>query len=314
MIGGDRLRRLSGLLVRRFYDGSNSLLTENSTTGESAMRTRRALTLIELLVGIAMIGLLVALLLPAIQAARESARRTQCTNHLRNIGVALHHFHDVHRHLPAGWLADVADGEPGWGWGAQVLHFLEQNALFDSQIDLNAHIDEPENDAARETVIPVFLCPSDAAASQRVMLTSLHTPLFEVGRSNYVGVFGTQEIEDDPGNGDGSFFHNSSIRFADILDGQSNTLLVGERSSRHLGSTWVGMVHGATEAMARVVGSCDHVPNDPHSHAEDFGSYHASGANFILGDASVRLIGSDIDLAVYHALATRAGREPAAKY
>ena len=82
------------------------------------MRSRRGFTLVELLVVIAIIGVLVALLLPAIQYARESARRTQCSNHMRNIGVAMHNFHDVHSHLPAGWLADVPDGEPGWGWGA----------------------------------------------------------------------------------------------------------------------------------------------------------------------------------------------------
>jgi len=270
--------------------------------------------LVELLVVIAIIGILVALLLPAIQHAREAARRTQCSNHLRNVGVALHNFHDVHQHLPAGWLADVPDGEPGWGWGAHLLHFLEQNALLDNQIHLDDHIDEDENAEARQATIPIYTCPSDPKADKLVRLTGLHTALFDVGRSNYVGVFGTEEIEDDPSHGDGTFFHNSWIRFADILDGQSNTLLVGERSSRYGDSTWVGMIHGATDAMGRVVGSCDHVPNDPHAHFEDFGSYHATGANFVLGDASVRLIGSDIDLAVYRGLATRAGGEPAVKY
>lgn len=278
------------------------------------MRARRGFTLVELLVVIAILGILVALLLPAIQFARESARRTQCTNHLRNIGVAMHNFHDVHQHLPAGWLADLPDGEPGWGWGAHLLLFLEQNALLENQIQLDDHIDENENEEARQAVIPIYLCPSDASASDRFMLTGLHTGLFEVGRSNYVGVFGTEEIELAPTRGDGVFFHNSWVRFPDIQDGLSNTFLVGERSSRYGDSTWVGMIHGATDAMARVVGSCDHPPNDPHGHFEDFGSFHASGANFVLADASVRLIGSDIDPAVYHGLATRAGREPAVKY
>jgi hypothetical protein len=127
-------------------------------------------------------------------------------------------------------------------------------------------------------------------------------------------VFGTEEIEDHPSDGEGLFYHNSFTRFADILDGLSNTIAIGERSSRLGDSTWVGMVHGVPEAMARVVGSCDHVPNDPAAHFEDFSSHHATGAHFALADGSVRLIGSDIDLDVYHGLATRSGGEPPARY
>jgi len=273
------------------------------------MRARTAFTLVELLVVIAIIGVLVALLLPAVQYAREAARRTQCRSNLHNVGVAIHNFHDIHGHLPPGWNADVPDGEPGWGWAAYLLHHLEQGAIIDHQIDLDAHIDEPENDEARRGIIPVYLCPSDTHLERRFTLSGLHTPLFEVGRSNYAGVFGTAEIEDDPGNGDGLFYHNSYLRFADVLDGLSNTLAVGERSSRLGGTTWVGMVHGATDAMARVVGSCDHVPNHPAGHFEDFSSYHATGAHFVVADGSVQLIGSNIEHAVYQALATRQGGE-----
>lgn len=275
------------------------------------MRSRTGFTLVELLVVIAIIGILIALLLPAIQYAREAARRSQCQNNLRNIGVALQNFHDTNKRLPPGWFADVPEGEPGWGWAAFLLHFVEQQALLDEQIHLEHHIDEPENAAARKTPIPIYLCPSDARAENPFMLTGLHTPLFEVGRSNYVGVFGTGEIETNPSQGDGTFYHNSRVRFADILDGLSNTLVVGERSSKLGSSTWVGVVHGATEPMARVVGSGDHVPNDPHLHFDDFSSYHATGAHFALADGSVRLISSHIEVTVYQGLMTRRGREPA---
>lgn len=267
-------------------------------------------TLVELLVVIAVIGILVALILPAVQYAREAARRTQCNNNLKNIGVGLHNFHDTNGRFPAGWVADVPDGEPGWGWGAYLLPFIEKDSI-ESQIDLNAHIDEPENATARVASVPVYRCPSDPNGEQTMMLTGLHTSLFPVGRSNYVGVFGAKEIEDDPSNGDGVFYHNSRTRMADILDGTTNTIIVGERSSKLGSSTWVGMVHGATDAMARVVGSCDHVPNDDHAHFDDFSSFHATGAHFAFGDASVRIISSEIDLGVYQALGTRGAGEPA---
>lgn len=271
---------------------------------------RKGFTLVELLVVISIVGVLVALLLPAVQFAREAARRAQCGSNLHNIGVALHQFHDVHQHLPPGWNSDLPEGEPGWGWAAYLLHHVEQNALLDNEIDLDAHIDEPDNAFARRAVIPIYLCPSDATPSDRFLVSGHCAHDIELGRSNYVGVFGTDEIEDDPGNGSGLFFHNSYLRFADVLDGLSNTLAVGERSSRLGDSTWVGMIHGASDAMARIVGSCDHVPNHPAGHFDDFSSHHATGAHFVFADGSVHMIGDNIEHAVYQALATRRGGEP----
>lgn len=273
------------------------------------MRSRHGFTLVELLVVIAIIGILVALLLPAIQYAREAARRSQCQNHLRNIGVAVQNFHNTNGCLPPGWVADTPLGEPGWGWAAYLLHFVEQQALLDHQIHLEDHIDEPSNSDARRVSIPIYLCPSDTSPDRIFLISGLHQANFEVGRANYLGVFGTADVTVNPSQGDGCFFHNSHVRFADILDGLSNTLAIGERSSKLISSTWTGVIHGAPDPMARVVGVCDHVPNDPHAHNEDFSSYHATGAHFALADGSVRLLGSDIDLAVYQGLATRAGGE-----
>ncbi|MEI7425288.1 MAG: DUF1559 domain-containing protein, partial [Candidatus Staskawiczbacteria bacterium] len=118
------------------------------------MRSRHGFTLVELLVVIAIIGILVALLLPAIQYAREAARRSQCQNHLRNIGVATQNFHNTNGRLPPGWVADTPLGEPGWGWAAYLLHFVEQKALLDDQIHLEDHIDEASNNDARRVSIP----------------------------------------------------------------------------------------------------------------------------------------------------------------
>jgi prepilin-type processing-associated H-X9-DG protein len=139
--------------------------------------------------------------------------------------------------------------------------------------------------------------------------------MFEIARANYSGIFGTAAIENAPASGNGIFFENSRVRFADILDGQSNTLLVGERASRRDSpptegsATWVGAIPGAHRSMARIVGRADRVPNDVLGDFADFGSYHPFGANFVMADASVRMISDEIDASVYRALATRAGGE-----
>ncbi len=140
-----------------------------------------------------------------------------------------------------------------------------------------------------------------------------------------MGVFGTEELdgcENAPGTdpvagngqcvGDGVFYHNSSTKIREMTDGTSNTLMVGERLTRESDgwySTWAGMVSEGEEAFQRVLGSADHVPNDPAAHFDDFSSNHTGGAHFVLGDGSVHFISSSIDHDVYVALATRRGGE-----
>jgi hypothetical protein len=133
--------------------------------------------------------------------------------------------------------------------------------------------------------------------------------MFEVARANYAGVFGTLEIEDVPSDGDGVFFHNSRIRSGNIRDGLSNTVVVGERSSRLGSTTWVGSVNGAQKSMARIVGRTGSVPNDVLGHFEDFSSHHVAGAHFLFGDGSVHVLNDGIDPQIYRALATRSGGE-----
>lgn len=282
-------------------------------------RTRRAFTLVELLVVIAIIAVLIALLLPAIQAAREAARRARCQSNLHQIGLALEMYHDLHRSLPSGWEGyDPAtrrgdpEGPPGWGWASRLLPHLEEANLQKGLIDYQLPLGHARHDAVRSRPLAVFRCPSDPADDDAFELepeAGGDGPTTLLARANYVGVFGTTEIEDQASAGDGVLFHNSHVAHRQIVDGLSQTLLVGERSSRLGGSTWLGVVAGGEEAMARVVGSSDHGPNGENGHLDDFSSEHAGGTHFVGGDAAVRYLADDIELATFRALTTRAGRE-----
>jgi prepilin-type N-terminal cleavage/methylation domain-containing protein len=287
-------------------------------------RARYAFTLVELLVVIAIIGLLIALLLPAVQAARESARRASCLNNMKQIGLALHNYHDTFKRFPAGWEAfDPAtktpdpEGEPGWGWAARIQEQMEETALADL-IELNVPILDPRHDRARVTVMESFRCPSEPLRDSLFELDAEDGsgPLTTLAIANYVGVFGTLELDDceglGPGNqcfGDGVLYHNSKTNFHDILDGTSQTLIVGERYALHDKSTWVGAVSEGEEAFARILGIADHLPNDPGGHFDDFGSHHPGGCHFALADGSVRFISQSISERIYKALCTRAGGE-----
>jgi prepilin-type N-terminal cleavage/methylation domain-containing protein/prepilin-type processing-associated H-X9-DG protein len=290
------------------------------------MRAKRGFTLVELLVVIAIIGILVALLLPAVQAAREAARRTSCFNNLKQVGIAIHNYHDTYRTIPAGWIGQevpggrpLAEGTPGWGWAAMLLPFLEEENVKERLIDFRLSIDDPVHDPVRVFPLKLYRCPSDTGPEKFLMPSESdpNTPLGEIATANYVGVFGTLELEDCEGlapgmicRGDGVFYHHSGTRFAHILDGLSNTLMVGERSFRRGGSTWLGVVPEAEEALARSLGIADHAPNAKGGHLDDFSSEHPAGTNFLFSDGSVHLITETIELHVYRGLATRMGGEP----
>lgn len=287
--------------------------------------------MIELLVVIAIIAVLVGLLVPAVQKVRETASRAQCFNNLKQIGLALHNQHNAAGQFPAGYLsgfdANGNDTGPGWGWAALILPHMEQDNLF-RLLDLKQPIELPVHQAARETVIKSYLCPSDGALSQsfpvgpRSAMGALTKTTCQVAPTNYVGNFGIGE----PGvDGEGVFYRGSAVRLADITDGTHCTLLVGERSFRHAESTWVGAVNGANHCPSLnsplplqilpssnfVLGHTGETFRGPAYPEEinHFTSRHAGAGNYLFADGHVAGLGGGTSYAVYKALSTRSGGE-----
>ena len=294
---------------------------------------RRAFTLIELLVVIAIIAVLIGLMLPAIQKVREAASRLRCKNHLKQIGLALHNHHDRMGSFPPGYTATPtnADGSgPGWGWAAHLLPDLEQDNLY-RLIDFNQPMTASVHDAVRQANIPFLRCPSDPrqdpiAVAEFVTPAGLTTPL---GRSNYVACYGntpflgespavlTTHLTIDGVSGRGLFHRNSRTRIADVTDGLSNTLAVGEKSAANTMAAWAGIVPGGKWTTANdkanyggipsnlpaamVLGhACrQHPPSAAAGVAEDFSSPHINGVNFLFADGSVHAVRQGIDMKVY---------------
>lgn len=291
---------------------------------------RRAFTLIEILVVIAIIGTLVALLLPAVQAARDSARRAQCTNNLKQVGLALLNFEGTEKAFPSGYVSEFTsngdDTGPGWGWCSFILPQMEENAIF-RVIDFKLPIEDARN-GVRVANIPSFFCPTDSVprvwqAKRRDASGNPLEQICEVAASNYVGMYGTTE----PGvDGDGIFFRNSKVAMKDITDGSSNTIAVGERAHQLGNATWVGSVTDAilfpedeneigqphTEhSSGMVLGHAGEGigPGASGGDVNQFYSLHGEGANFLFADGHVTFLSADMDYKTYRAMATREGDE-----
>jgi prepilin-type N-terminal cleavage/methylation domain-containing protein/prepilin-type processing-associated H-X9-DG protein len=297
------------------------------------MKNRSAFTLIELLVVIAIIAILIALLVPAVQKVRQAASMTQCTNNLKQIGLALHGYHDRMKVFPPGYQTNVdTDGSelgPGWGWAAFLLDDLEQGNVR-ARIHFDVSIADPLNADVRLTALPGFICPSEIMTGPFTVGDGSGMPLCDVERASYVGMNGVFGVSSDAADNNGAFLRNLTLRTADITDGLSTTLFVGERSSDMSSVTWTGAVPGgvvpaqrypdpadqlanaeAAGALTLAHGSKDHLPNNPLVFdADATASYHIHGVNFLFGDGSVRFITSDINGDIYEALLTRAGSEP----
>ncbi len=316
---------------------------------------RRGFTLIELLVVIAIIGILIGLLLPAVQQVRESAARMKCSNNLKQIGLALHSYHNSMGSFSPGYLdgntnpASTPDNDvgPGWGWASLLLPFLEQGNVY-KQINFGVGVGLGSNAAISQQPLVIFQCPSDPfQQSFTVWPTSV-----VVAHGNYVGCSGWEECfygaGGSPPGGLGSrglFYRNSQNRIADVTDGTSNTVFVGERSANRSPSTWTGAVTGGRcpawmatqpwtspyspppgpaydhadydEALVLAHGNATHLPSAdfPIFDPDTFYSLHTGrGANFLFGDGSVHFLTSGIDPNTYQGLATIAGGEVASNW
>ena len=343
-------------------------------------RKSRGFTLIELLVVIAIIAVLISLLLPAVQQAREAARMSQCKNNLKQIGLALHNYEGTHRVFPPACINNPYlngssngisygdsshNGTSGFGWGVFLLPFLEQGNLYQS-FDTSIACWSPINASSAKSKVAVFLCPSATGGSdgfnlQKQGADSRHgVPLTRddgtniyFAHSHYVTNAGVNQPwgrapqycynfdVPEPVSGapdcviNGPFYPNSHTRVADVSDGLSNTIFIGERSSILSNNTWVGVVPNAVVSPrldlrpwqsdnngATALVGCHsgpdvhdhpqviiHAPNNPFGHTDEMWGEHSPGCNVLFGDGSVRFYSAFTDGNVWSALSTRNGGE-----
>jgi prepilin-type processing-associated H-X9-DG protein len=216
-------------------------------------------------------GILIALLLPAVQSAREAARRSQCNNNLRQIGIAFHNYHDVYKTFPPAYIPDE-DGQPMHSWRVLILPFMEQQALYE-QYDFDEPWDSPHNQLITSTAIPAYKCPSAPDQSTE---------------TNYMVI-----------TGQGTLFEKAeACSVADISDGTSNTILVVEVAGT--GVNW---------AEPRDLDVSTFSPPFSPPSPDAPGSYHSGGLNVALGDGSTHFLSNSIDPATARSMATRAGGE-----
>ncbi|MEM7316012.1 MAG: DUF1559 domain-containing protein [Planctomycetota bacterium] len=252
---------------------------------------RHAFTLVELLVVIAIIGILVALLLPAVQQAREAARRTGCKNNLRQIGIALQNFHSAHNAFPEGgieWRSPQKPENRQLSWCVWLLPYIEESATFEL-LDLNTAYDSPENAVGASKVIRSFVCPSSQRSDQLVD---------DMGPCDYGGIFG-ERITSPNTPPKGTMIYDRRIGARHITDGLSKTLIVGEDSQFSDGQ-WINGRNLFDQAFAI---------NAAPVFENDIRSDHPGGAQAVLADGSVVFLSESTDLNVLAAMCTRAGSE-----
>jgi prepilin-type N-terminal cleavage/methylation domain-containing protein len=298
-------------------------------------RLRRGFTLIELLVVIAIIAILIALLLPAVQQAREAARRTECRNKLKQIGLALHNYHDSMNCFPPGGFSNGRR----FGYHVAILPYIDQAPLYNKvDFGLNANY----NNAAYLTLftpvfIPLWTCPSSPTKYQY----AVNSGDTDKQTAHYYGILGPKTAAGGPVAYDcsptdstqptqcdvpaaiahGGFARNGILgrttrtRFADVTDGASNTFLVGEISNSHTKAGaemtgyrmwWRGFDGSASGSAKNIVFA---INSKGYNGSNDFndiamGSNHVGGCHFLMGDGTVRFVSENVDLNLYFATAS----------
>ncbi|MGN6547915.1 MAG: DUF1559 family PulG-like putative transporter [Aureliella sp.] len=313
-----------------------------------AIGPRRAFTLVELLVVIAIIGILVGLLLPAVQAAREAARRMQCSNNLKQIGLALQNYHSAYSALPAGsnGLPNAAGNNfngHGWTWHASILPYIEQSTLYEAVQGPDGMGNElgDQNSGkplvVRQTTLPFFWCPSQPDVRAGSQKNGYQTCNYNgnmgtrIGNGNdnciCTGIATLNDMMTKPWgcmNGNGIFYVRSRTKFGDVLDGLSNTIFVSEVPDS--GGDAIGGFSGGCDRRVMFSTGADANPpnemteyliaaegNDPINGGseEASGSWHTGGAFFSMGDGSVQFLSENMDMKIYQAISTRAQGEVA---
>jgi prepilin-type N-terminal cleavage/methylation domain-containing protein/prepilin-type processing-associated H-X9-DG protein len=289
---------------------------------------RRGFTLIELLVVIAIIAVLIALLLPAVQAAREAARRAGCVNNLKQIGLALHNYHQAHDTFAIGYVArpnaDTNVTSPGWGWASAILPMIEQAQLYNAA-NILLPIEAPANSTVVLTPLAVYTCPTDRFTGRFTLTDVNNNPITDAQTNSYAGNFGRDvNIANMPTLGNGIFICNRAFGIRDITDGTSQTICVGERGALLTQTPWPGNINGGicrvtpgspsqstrtktapVETLARGDTGNGSGSTNLFFDPDDYYSPHPAGINFLMADGHVLFIKSSINFAAYGGLCSR---------